>query len=472
MHLALVACVAVSPLTAHAQSDDSTQQAPADVGELRLPESYIQNWRVSRTLGLTVAFNGIMTLYGRYIMKEPGDPAFVVSTHTIHENLKHGYEWDDNSFSANNWRHPYQGAMYFGAARANGFDFYQSTVFSFVGSWYWEYAGEGHNPAYNDMVNTTMGGVSFGEVLFRLSRMITDNEATGAERSWRELGGFLVHPLRGANRLLTGEAFSRHANAPDRFPNWFGGDFRIGTRTLGDERLFDDQRTRMFVSFNAAHGDPFHSRSLKPFEAFRFGIDLTFNNRPRGISRISFPGVIAGGMVGEKGGAKHVLALSQRMDYIDNEAYTFGGQQLGFSWLTRGWSLWGSDVRTEAHVNWMVLGGVRSDYANFSNREYDYGPGLGTILVAQFGIRGHDFLRLAHAGYYVHSVNGNDADHYTNFTQIRGDVPLRGNLSIAAEYLLYLAERRYKDFPDVSVRAPELKLFLSWSLDKERSVTR
>jgi len=467
--LILALCCAATPVLAQTAE---TQPTTAGASDLRLPESYIQNWRVTRTLGLSLAFNGVMTLYGRYIMKEPGDPAFVVSTHTIHENLKHGFEWDDNSFSANNFRHPYQGAMYFGAARANGFDFYESTAFAFAGSWLWEYTGEGHNPAFNDMVNTTVGGISFGEVLFRLSRMITDNTATGAGRSWRELGGFAVHPLRGANRILTGEAFSVHANPVDRFPSWFGGEFRIGMRTLGDDRLWDDKRTRMFLSFNAAHGDPFHSGALKPFEAFRFGIDMTFNNTPHGISRITFPGVIAGGKVGEKGGAQHVLALSQRMDYLDNEAYIFGGQQLGFSWLTRGWHAWGSNVRTEAHANWMILGGVKSDYQNASNREYDYGPGLGYILSAAFDIRGFDFLRVGHAGYWVHSVNGNEADHYIDFTQLRLDAPIRGNLSLAAEYLLYIAERKYAAFPDVSARNPELKLFLSFSLDHKRAIQR
>jgi hypothetical protein len=461
--------VVALPVAAQTEDPQEPARDPGQPQELRTPESFIQNYRKTRTLGLSLAFNGVMTLFGRYIMKEPGDPAFVVGINTIKENLKHGFEWDDNSFSANNWRHPYQGAMYFGAARANGYDFYESTVFAFAGSWLWEYTGEGHHPAFNDMVTTTVGGVSFGEVLTRLATMVTDNEDMGASRNWRELGGFLVHPLRGANRIITGEAFTRHANPKDRFPSYFGGDFQIGTRTLADDKVFENGVTKVFTSINFAHGNPFHGGSLKPFEAFRFGIDLVFDNKPRGIARITFPGVIAGKRVGDKGGAQHVLALSQRMDYIDNEAYNFGGQQLGFSWLTRGWKLWGSNVRTEGHANWMILGGVRSDYPNITNREYDYGPGLGYILSAKFDINGYDFLTLGHAGYWVHSVNGNEADHYTNFTQVRGDVPLRGSLSVAAQWLLYLAERKYRDFPDVTSRHPELKVFLSFSLDDPRN---
>jgi hypothetical protein len=211
---------------------------------------------------------------------------------------------------------------------------------------------------------------------------------------------------------------------------------------------------------------------LTPFEAFRFGIDLTFNNKPHGISRISFPGVITRRTLGEKGGATHLLALSQRMDYLDNEAYTFGGQQLGASLLSRGWKLGSVNARSEVHANWMILGGVRSDYVNVSGRDYDYGPGLGYIISGKFDYKGYDFLTLGHAGYWVHSVNGNDADHYTNFNLVRVDVPLRGNISVAGEYLLYLAERNYADFEDVSRRSPELKLFFTFSVDEPRSGRR
>ena len=38
-------------------------------GALRTPESYGQTWRATRTVGLSLAFNGVMTLFGRYIMK-------------------------------------------------------------------------------------------------------------------------------------------------------------------------------------------------------------------------------------------------------------------------------------------------------------------------------------------------------------------------------------------------------------------
>ena len=210
---------------------------PAEADSLRSPEYYQAKWSPFwRTTLEMLGFNLIMTMYGKYIMK-PEDHGFDVGFDSIRENLKNGFEWDDNSFSANNFRHPYQGSLYFGAARANGYDFYESSMFAFAGSWLFEYAGEAHHPSINDWINTAVGGITIGESLYRLSDMILDNTATGSGRVGRELGGLACSPLRGVNRLLTGEAFEVHANPPNRFPGYFGANFEFGFRTLGEDNL-------------------------------------------------------------------------------------------------------------------------------------------------------------------------------------------------------------------------------------------
>ena len=33
---------------------------------------------------------------------------------------------------------------------------------------------------------------------------------------------------------------------------------------------------------------------------------------------------------------------------------------------------------------------------------------------------------------------------------------------VGAQYILYLGENYYKDYPDVSTRAPEIRLYISW----------
>jgi hypothetical protein len=112
-------------------------------------EDYGQEYRALRQTSEIVLMNVIMTLFGKTFMEGDG---FNVSLETIENNLENGFEWDDNSFSANNFRHPYQGAQYFGAARSNHYDFWQSSMWAFFGSWLFEYTGEAHHPSYNDWI--------------------------------------------------------------------------------------------------------------------------------------------------------------------------------------------------------------------------------------------------------------------------------------------------------------------------------
>ena len=65
--------------------------------------------------------------------------------------------------------------------------------------------GETFRPAFNDWIYTGIGGANFGEILYRLSYMVTDNRASGSERVWSEIWGTLINPVRGFNRAISGE---------------------------------------------------------------------------------------------------------------------------------------------------------------------------------------------------------------------------------------------------------------------------
>jgi hypothetical protein len=438
---------------------------PAEADSLSPPEYYQAKWSPFwRTTIEMLGFNLIMTMYGKYIMK-PEDHGFDVGFDSIRQNLKNGFEWDDNSFSANNFRHPYQGSLYFGAARANGYDFYESSMFAFAGSWLFEYAGEAHHPSINDWINTAVGGITIGESLYRLSDMILDNTATGSGRVGRELGGLACSPLRGVNRLLTGEAFEVHANPPNRFPGYFGANLEFGFRTLGEEELWTSSSSKAFFSFDILYGNPFEVTRGRPFDHYTFGMQVNFRNSPHGIGRMESKGLIYAGDVNETETSHHIFGSFLHFDYIDNEAYTYGGQSLSASYLSHFRASDRFAAYTLLHLQCIMLGAAKSDYFSLSGREYDYGPGVGYKLGAQFWLENWEFLSLWHEGYWIHSVNGNKADHYVNLSRAKLDYPLRGFLGLGAEYILYIAERNYEEYPDVFARNPELRLYLIWKTD-------
>lgn len=57
-----------------------------------------------------------------------------ISLHSWATNLENPWQWDNNAFVNNQFSHPYHGSLYYNAGRTNGFNFWQSSAWSFGGS--------------------------------------------------------------------------------------------------------------------------------------------------------------------------------------------------------------------------------------------------------------------------------------------------------------------------------------------------
>ena len=448
------------PFFLQSPAPQADAQASGSAG-LRSPASYGQDHRFLRGIGEVFGQSLVQNLFGKYVMDEK--EGFTVSTASIEENLHSGMNWDDNSFATNNFRHPYQGGLYYSAGRSNHYDFYQSSMFAFAGSWGWEYLGEAHNPSFNDFVNTAVGGVILGEVMYRLSTIVLDNTATGGSRAWHELGGAVVNPVRAFNRLLTGEAFEVHANPADRYPASWSTDFRTGLRTLGEEHLFDSGTTKAFVEFDAAYGSPFDP-AQKPFDHFDLGLQLNFDNAPHGIGKIEVQGLLGKRDIGKTDEIQHVIAGYQYFDYLDNEAYSFGGMSFGAGFFSRFGTGRETSARTALHAVGILLGATKNDFFNISGREYDYGPGAGLKLSAAITHREHDVVTLGHESHFIHSVNGGAVNSWVTLNRVRFNVPLREFFGTGVEYLVYHSDRDYGELGRIRVTNPELRAYVTWGL--------
>jgi len=98
-------------------------------------------WRAS---GEIFATNLLVWAYDRYIRESGTNPGFRIGFNSWAENLTNGFEWDDNSFSTNQFAHPYHGSRTSTRARQRlrllGVD-----ALHFAGSFMWEYFGEVHH---------------------------------------------------------------------------------------------------------------------------------------------------------------------------------------------------------------------------------------------------------------------------------------------------------------------------------------
>jgi hypothetical protein len=210
-------------------------------------------------------------------------------------------------------------------------------------------------------------------------------------------------------------------------------------------------------------GDPFLGDNKKPFDSFEFGGQLNFGDK-KTLGRAQAIGLLSATPMMGTENSKHMIGFTQHFDYFNNNAFELGGQSLAATLYSQMRSGDSFAIRTQLHVNAIIMGGTKSDYESVSGRSYDFGPGLGFKFGGTFYYRGHPFLLLSHSEFWIHSVNGTAADHVVSGTRARIDVPLKHGVSLGADYVLYRADRNYRDFPDVHQRVPELRTGLSFNL--------
>ena len=131
-------------------------------------ESYGKDGKpyVTAAIGEMLFSNAALVLFNRFVLKK--DYA-MISFDSMYKNLTNKWVWDQDEFSVNHIGHPYQGSFYYTAARSNGLNPWWSFLNTVAGSVTWELFCETETPSMNDLIVTTMGGFSLGEMLHRLS---------------------------------------------------------------------------------------------------------------------------------------------------------------------------------------------------------------------------------------------------------------------------------------------------------------
>nr|WP_318711786.1 DUF3943 domain-containing protein [uncultured Treponema sp.] len=182
------------------------------------------------------------------------------------DDIKHPWErkikFDKDWYWTNFVLHPYQGGLYYLAARNANLSLLESLLYATGGSFMWEFFYETNSPSTNDLVYTSIGGMVTGEMLYRLSL-----EAQGKNHT---VLSFLANPTRlysdfvqghgpkGPSGMLQdcsvkanmgmGVAASKadEGTLNEVFPFFFGGEFR------------------------AIYADPYGHDSNEPYSQFYF----------------------------------------------------------------------------------------------------------------------------------------------------------------------------------------------------------
>lgn len=390
-----------------------------------------------------------------------------ISPQTWRNNLAYPWQWDDNSFEINQFQHPYQGAFYFNSARTNGYDFWASAPWPVVGSLMWEYFFEAYPPAPNDLVNTSIGGIVLGETLYRLSRLTLDNTATGAERTWREIGSALLNPVSGFNRLVRGETGRVSANPPQWRPSAILGVMDLGYRrtvqSIGSGNI-ETGSNQWNASFLLSYGDPAKDLSRSPFSYFSLRADLAGPSNEGLVNQISARGSLTAWPLDARG--RHQVAASLEYDYFNNPAFEYGGQSVQLGLVSNigapGKVWWG---QTSFLFNGVLLGAAKSDYFQSTGaRNYDYGPGLGTILSGRILYRNRLQGTVGYTGLWIHTVDGTQSAHYQDALLIEARYWATRKVGVGLSYAGYTRHSDYRDLPDVDQDARFVRFFISQAI--------
>jgi hypothetical protein len=416
--------------------------------------------------------------------EDPADNWAKVSSDTWWNNLSKGWEYDGDNFLTNLYAHPYHGALFFNAGRANGYTYWESLPFSLAGSAAWEYFGETFRPAFNDWIMTGFNGSFFGEGLYRLSVLMTDNTATGSERVWREIGGALVNPVRGFNRLITGETGRLYPNPPEHDPKVFNPVLSAGVRQMdadGDD-LVKDAVTQAVVALDLRYGSLFEGDYKTPFSSFGFNITLAFPNREvdssKVMNRLSVEGVLFGWKLSKDESVTHLITVRGIYDYLSNPAFEFGQTAVSpeLNSLYRLSDAW--KLQIGVGVRAILMGGTANDYyVDVEGRNYDLGPGTGTRLTVSFLSGGWDVVSLMYNGGWIWTQSEpSKSKHNFHIATISGRYPFTERLAAGIDLAVYwresFYERSYYDqispspaqayMPQVQRRNPIARLVLSY----------
>ncbi len=440
-------------------------------GAMRSP-----GWASAEVLGINFG----ASMFNEYVRQANFNQ---ISPRSFWDNMEEGFTYDDNKFKTNQMIHPFNGSTYYNSGRANGLSFWPSSFFAVAGAFIWEAAGETHPMSFNDMMSTGVGGIAFGEATYRLSSAVLDNTSTGSGRTWREIGGFLIDPVRGFNRFLSGRATRVQGNPSspyDHRPPRYFTTLSAGARIIGKgESIKDSTQTQAVLDLYINHGSAWENERRKPYDHMDIGVQMNGSDKVP-IGRFQIRGDLYSRLLGDRKQRKYAFAISQYFDYVNNNAFEFGGQSIGATLYSRFRPSPSLGINTRVDALWNMMAAINSEYsflavvANQERfREYDYGTGAGFIAEATSTYKGKPLLGLGYRFQYINVKNGSiwdpsqpgsNANHYVQSVVARLYIPIRGPMSFEMDGAVFLRDSHYQlvQIEDIRQRIPQLRFTLAW----------
>ena len=400
-----------------------------------------------------VVFDFLLNQFDRHYF---GCCDFDSNLHSIRRNLRSSWVVDRDPFTVNQLGHPYQGATYHGFARASGLDYWEGLGYTFLGSAFWEIAGEATPPSRNDQISTGIGGSFLGEALFRMSNLILEREPRTS--AWREIAAAVVSPPVGFNRAAFGERFDRPF--PSRDPVFFTR-FQLGfsgtaqnSQGVSTTRL---ARNEALADFYMDYGLPGKRdyEYTRPFDYFSFQATASSAN---GFENALTRGLLKGRAYGQGERLRGVYGLYGQYDYIAPQTFRVSSTALtlGTTFEYRPRDTLAFQGTVTAGAGYAAAGTVSSSAEN----DFHYGVAPVALVALRTVYSDRLALDLSAREYYVSRLAAAARGGHENIIRVDAALTWRvyKNHGLSIKYLGNRRDARYGD-ADLTQRRQTVGIF-------------
>jgi len=394
----------------------------------------------------------IMVLNGYCRLARPnaeshGKKIYSVTPSTFWDQAVHGpWGFDPDNFKANQLQHPYQGAMYYGFARSAGVGFWESSAYTFVGSFLWETGGETTAPSVNDQVASGIAGIFFGDALFRLANRLLEG---GGEKPgfWRQLGAAAISPPAGFNRLVFGERFAPvfPSHEPATFWRLRSGAY-LNDRSFTLGGLNPIRRKDVTINFSMAYGLPgkpgySYTRPLDYFHLELIGV--SYPDDP--VEDVMIRGLLFGKEYEAGDSYRGVWGLYGGYDYIAPQVFRVSSTAAFVGTSFQRW--FAQQVALQGSVLGGVGYGAAGNIAGLGERDYHYGIAPQGLLALRLIFSGRAMLDATGRWYYVSGLGSTETGGDENIDRLNTGLTVRiyGRHALGIQYL---ASRRNANYSD------------------------
>jgi hypothetical protein len=354
-----------------------------------------------------------------------------ISPRSMWRNVGGGWDWDDDYFTTNQFRHPYMGALFYTSARSNRVGFWGSAAYAFMGSLMWEVLMETERPSLNDQISTPLGGVILGEAMHRFSNALLWNEGYAPEW-WRQGLSALVSPMSALNRNVLGTS-SRVAEPPPSYSS-----IGIGYNMFSDDSSRNGMsRSRLLnqlhLALSASYGLP-GSTDFEPDDPMdHLDVVAEVDVSEDDVFATLFMRGLAKGRTYGEGRLRGLWGVFTSYDFFNPDRLRVGAISIGLGTSAQVRVGDKGFVQGTAIYSAVPFGAAGTLDSTDIAKNYHWGPGSSQLFEVRIGRADTGAVKLTSRTFEILGAVFNEGTELVSYTTLSGQLSIWGRHSIGAE---------------------------------------